>query len=454
MVTGAKLVKPTTNVTATTATKPCPSKVVYYFRTVMVPLTVIVLCPVLNVLLWMICRFYDGSLPAFLHASSSSSFSALVIRHWPQPDLMTVALVSTYAIVEALLMIIIPGARHKGPITPAGNQPTYKLNGIGCYLATTAILLAAFYSGVLPLPLVYDQLGKILLFLSIEAFALCFVLYFKGLYFPSSTDAGSSGNFVWDFYWGTELHPQIFNFNIKQYCNCRLGMMGWHVLLFCFAAKQYDMLGYVSNSMVASILIQEIYIFKFFVWESGYFGSIDIMHDRFGFYICWGVLCWIAGVYTLVGQYLVRHPTQLSPFQFFLVVGLGIFFIWANYDADAQRQLVRDTKGNCKIWGSTPKTLVAKYNTTDGKEHQTLLLLSGWWGIARHAHYITEILLSLMWTIPVGVNHSLPYFYVVYLSILLLDRAYRDEQKCYSKYGNYWKQYCAQVPYSIIPFIY
>lgn len=64
-------------------------------------------------------------------------------------------------------------------------------------------------------------------------------------------------------------------------------MMGWHVLLLCFAAKQYQLYGHVCNSMVASILIQEVYIFKFFVWESGYFGSIDIMHDRFGYYICW-----------------------------------------------------------------------------------------------------------------------------------------------------------------------
>jgi len=325
---------------------------------------------------------------------------------------------------------------------------------VGSYLITTFGLLFSFYTGILPLNLVYDQLGSILLFMQVFAFTMCIGLYFKGLYFPSSTDSGSSGNVVWDFYWGTELHPEVLGINVKQYCNCRLGMMGWHVLLFCMAAKQYSMLGYVSSSMVASILIQEVYIFKFFVWEAGYFASIDIMHDRFGWYICWGVLCWIAGIYTLVGQFLVLHPTQLTPFQFVLIVGLGVFFIWANYDADAQRQLVRDTKGNCKIWGYTPKTMPVKYRTSDGKEHHSLLLVSGWWGVARHPNYVTEILLAVMWTVPAGVQHWLPYFYVIYLSILLWDRAYRDEQKCTSKYGGYWKQYCEKVPHSMIPFIY
>ena len=39
--------------------------------------------------------------------------------------------------------------------------------------------------------------------------------------------------------------------------------------------------------------LQLVYITKFFIWETGYFCTIDIMHDRAGYYICWGCLAWL-----------------------------------------------------------------------------------------------------------------------------------------------------------------
>lgn len=33
-----------------------------------------------------------------------------------------------------------------------------------------------------------------------------------------------------------------------------------------------------------------MYITKFFHWEMGYMNSMDIQHDRAGFYLCWGCL--------------------------------------------------------------------------------------------------------------------------------------------------------------------
>ena len=36
--------------------------------------------------------------------------------------------------------------------------------------------------------------------------------------------------------------------------------------------------------------VQEVYVLKFFHWEMGYVNTMDIQHDRAGFYICWGCL--------------------------------------------------------------------------------------------------------------------------------------------------------------------
>jgi 7-dehydrocholesterol reductase len=41
----------------------------------------------------------------------------------------------------------------------------------------------------------------------------------------------------------------------------------------------------------------------------------------------------------------------------------------------------------------------------------------------------------------------------VFLTLLLFDRAFRDDQRCAKKYGNDWKNYCELVPYKIVPFL-
>lgn len=89
-----------------------------------------------------------------------------------------------------------------------------------------------------------------------------------------------------------------------------------------------------------------------------------------------------------------------------------------------------------------------------GEEKSSILLVSGFWGLARHFHYLPEIGLAFFWTLPAGFTHVLPYSYVLFLTVLLIHRTYRDDIKCTEKYGKYWTQYKEKVPYRIIPFIY
>lgn len=88
----------------------------------------------------------------------------------------------------------------------------------------------------------------------------------QGKYFPSSSDSGSTGSLIYDYYWGMELYPRIGrHFDLKTWTNCRLGMMGWGVLVLCYAVKQYELYGYLTNSMAVSVLLMHLYIFKFFL---------------------------------------------------------------------------------------------------------------------------------------------------------------------------------------------
>ena len=123
--------------------------------------------------------------------------------------------------------------------------------------------------------------------------------------------------------------------------------------------------------------------------------------------------------------YLVDPPVDLSPPVAGVIFALGCLSIWINYDADRQRQFVRQKKGECLVWGKPPTLVRAKYTTTAGEERESLLLASGWWGVSRHFHYIPEITASFFWCSPALTGAFYPYFYVLYLTILLTDRAFR-----------------------------
>jgi len=41
-------------------------------------------------------------------------------------------------------------------------------------------------------------------------------------------------------------------------------------------------------------------------------GTMDIQHDRAGFYICWGCLVWVPSLYTCHTMYLVDNPVDLG----------------------------------------------------------------------------------------------------------------------------------------------
>ena len=76
---------------------------------------------------------------------------------------------------------------------------------------------------------------------------------------------------------------------------------------------------------------------------------------------------------------------------------------------------------------------------------------AGWWGLSRHFHYVPEITAAFLWTAPGLFSHALPYFYVFFLTLLLTDRAFRDDIRCRAKYGADWDAYCKLVPYKMLP---
>ncbi len=418
------------------------------------PIFLLVLCPPTVLVMWHTHVYLDGSVTRL--AAVMSRFGVIetlwgIVKPVILGSPTAWAMIGVFAGLELTLMRLLPGRRFEGQPTFSGHVPAYKANGVPAFGITILLFwLSSFRLGLFPPTIIHDHLGELLGALNLMSLALCAVLYLKGRFSPSTKDSGITGNLIFDYYWGTELYPRILGFDVKMFTNCRFGMMGWGLILISYAASQAGLHG-LSSSMLVAVGIQLVYIAKFFWWETGYLGSMDIQHDRAGFYICWGCLVWLPCVYTSSTLFLVDHPTNLHPALAAAIFASGVASVLVNYWADRQRQLVRATGGDCRIWGKAPVLIRAAYTTEDGVKRENLLLASGFWGISRHFHYVPEILGAFFWTLPVLFTHVLPWFYVIFLTILLTHRAFRDEERCRLKYGDDWKRYSEKVPYRIVP---
>mmetsp|Transcript_62643 Transcript_62643/g.149421 ORF Transcript_62643/g.149421 Transcript_62643/m.149421 type:complete len:485 (-) Transcript_62643:79-1533(-) len=363
----------------------------------------------------------------------------------------------------ALALYWLPGKTKTGPITPTGHTPSYVDNGIAhCALFTLAFATAGMGLKLFPPGIMFDVFPGTLGALNTFGLLFCLFLYVKGLRFPSTKDCGSSGNgFLFDYYWGTELYPRIAGVDVKKFVNCRFSMTFWMLAGLSFACKSYEIHGYTDPGIVLSALSQFLYLCKFFAWEIGYMRSIDIIVDRAGFYETWGCLTFVPALYTLHTRILVLSPSGLSWPVAVIIFAVGLSGVFLNYWADAQRMRFREKEGNCLVWGKKPEFIRAKYSALNEKTgkietHESLLLASGWWGVARHFQYAFELTAAWSWGLLGGVmtNGCLSLFYPIFLTILLIHRAGRDEEKCLAKYGEYYKEYMKVVRYRIIPYVY
>ena len=337
-----------------------------------VPAFLVFVCPPFAMLMWHVNVNLNGSFSDLYYEIANKGLLTELSNVWFAHffgSVMAWKIISIFAALQLLLMRVLPGKKYTGTITPMGNLPEYKDNGLASYIITFALFFACSLGFKLFEPsIVYDNFGDILGALNFTALVFCLVLYFKGRYAPSSTDNGHTGNFLFDYYWGTELYPRILGWDVKQFTNCRFGMTGWAVAVTSFAFAQQHIYGKADYSIIISAALIVIYLFKFFIWESGYMRSMDIIVDRAGFYICWGCLVWVPAVYTSPVMFMVLHPVGLPLWLAAVIFIAGIGAIFLNYWADRQRQVVRATYGKTTIWGEAPVIINADYVTETGEK--------------------------------------------------------------------------------------
>lgn len=347
--------------------------------------------------------------------------------------------------LQALLYMLPMGKIAEGITLRDNTRLKYKINAFQAFLVT-AIMAGVAVVLQLPLSYVYDHFLQFAVASALLSLALSIFLYMKSLTAPESALApgGNSGNPVYDFFIGHELNPRIGSFDLKYFCELRPGLIGWCLINLCFLMKEIELRGSPSLSMILVCGFQALYVTDALWHEEAILTTMDIVHDGFGFMLAFGDLCWVPFTYSLQAYFLVSHPQEISTVVAVVIILIDALGYIIFRGSNSQKNAFRRNPSDPSVAG------LETIPTATGKR----LLVSGWWGLVRHPNYLGDLIMALAWSLPCGVSHILPYFYVIYFTGLLIHREARDEHQCLKKYGLAWQEYCRRVPYRIFPYIY
>jgi len=252
---------------------------------------------------------------------------------------------------------------------------------------------------------------------------------------------GNTGNVLFDWFFGRTLNPSIGSFDIKSFNEIRPGLILWVVLNLGMLAKQYDNLGYITDSMWLVQGFQALYVTDALYNEPAIFTTMDITTDGFGFMLSVGDLLWVPFVYGLQTRFLALHGRNLGALGSLAILASNFTGYYIFRSSNGEKNDFRN--------GKNPKNL--EFMTT---ERGSKLITSGWWGRSRHPNYMGDLIMALSWSLPTGFETPVTYFYVIFFLVLLVHRQIRDDENCKKKYGKDWDIYCKKVPYRIFPYIY
>jgi len=360
----------------------------------------------------------------------------------PAPTPLAAAIFLGWFALQVLLQIAAPGKTSYGLPLADGQRLAYKMNGPFSFWFSMALVAVLVYSGLLSPSVLYDQFGPLLTTANLFTLALSLYLYWLGK--ASKKPERVTGNVIYDFFMGSALNPRIGSFDLKLFCEARPGLIGWVLINFSLAAKQYQLHHTVTVPMILVCAFHFLYIADYYFNEEAVLTTWDIKYENFGWMLCWGDLVWVPFTYTLQALYLVDHTHSLPLWGIVGIVALNLtgYFIFRR--SNIQKHKFRKDPER-PVWGRKPEYIATP---------RGLLLVSGWWGIARHINYFGDLLMGLAWCLPTLFSHPMTYFYIVYFIILLVHRERRDNSVCHTKYGADWERYCAKVRWRILPGLY
>lgn len=343
--------------------------------------------------------------------------------------------------------LFLPGKAHKSFLQVDGTCKSYKLNGLLLFMASTLAVLVFTLTFHLSLELLHTYFWSLFVVANLFAFAWTSILYVKGRWVqgadaqpPKDAKFPISTEILRALWIGIELNPIWLGVDLKTFAY-QPSLIGLGLINASFAYMQYEKYGEISTQMWMFQLFWWGYLATHYYYEECIISMWDVISENFGFMLVWGDLVLVPFFYSIPAWYLID---RIEPLSVSAVVGISLLYLiglWMFRSSNAQKhQFKKDP--NSTIWGKRAQTL-------DGK-----LLISGWWGIGRKLNYTGEICVYFAFSLTAGFHSIIPYLVPLWLCLLLIHRAGRDERRCQAKYGNLWDTYCTKVRFRMLPFVY
>ncbi|VVA15157.1 PREDICTED: delta(14)-sterol reductase [Prunus dulcis] len=254
----------------------------------------------------------------------------------------------------------------------------------------------------------------------------------------SSVKPHATGNLLHDWWFGIQLNPQFMGIDLKFFF-VGAGMMGWLFINLPVLVRRIQD-GTLSQSMILFQLFCVLYILDYFFHEEYMTSTWDIIAERLGIMLVFGDLVWIPFTFSIQGWWLLSNNVELGTAA--VVANCLTFLIGYMVFRGANKQKhVFKKNPKAPIWGRPARVIGGKL-LASGESQGTVIT------------YLGDLLLALSFSLPCGISSPVPYFYPIYLLILLIWRERRDEARCAEKYKEIWAEYRRLVPWRILPYVY
>lgn len=359
---------------------------------------------------------------------------------------ITVEAMMAYAgflLFQTLLICLPIGKFIEGLPQHDGSCLKYRLNGLHSFAVIIAILAAI---GAYGLPVNYLARNTIPL---ISASTLCAIIFSLYLFLRAcKNSSGHQGNvniernFIIRYFMGCELNPRIGSLDVKMLLDGRIGLNSWAVVILCYALE--NLKGQISPTLLMVSSLQLLYIFHWHWYENTMLTMWEFKNEAVGFMLAFGNMTMVPFLFSIPVRYLFFHHSELEPA--YLVASLLLFSVGYVILRNSNNQ-----KDGFRRDPYHPKFSAMRTFSMDKSQK---ILADGWWQVVRHPNYVGDLMIAAAFSVACGFQHIVPHVYFLYLLPFLVVRAWRVEKRCSSKYGSQWTEYCQEVKYRMIPYVY